>query len=79
MERQRGGPNCVVYPRKSMTEVEAQSAPPSVPVEDEPQPERKVIGRESVLKAWQVSRLNLFDKRSCFSIATSALYIELLT
>lgn len=26
-----------------MTDVEAQSAPPSVPVEDEPQPERKVI------------------------------------
>ncbi|XP_067117278.1 Y-box-binding protein 2-B-like [Osmerus mordax] len=26
-----------------MTEVEVQSAPPSVPVEDEPQPERKVI------------------------------------
>ena len=28
----------------SMTDAEAQSAPPSAPVEDKPQPERKVIG-----------------------------------
>lgn len=31
-------------PTASMTDAEAQSAPPSAPVEDQPPPERKVIG-----------------------------------
>lgn len=31
-------------PAASMTDAEAQSAPPSAPVEDKPQTERKVIG-----------------------------------
>lgn len=34
-----------VITRKKMSDTEAQGAPPSAPVEDNPQPERKVIGR----------------------------------
>ncbi|KAF1380610.1 hypothetical protein PFLUV_G00165680 [Perca fluviatilis] len=43
-EEQEGGDSGVSSnPTASMTDAEAQSAPPSAPVEDEPQPERKVI------------------------------------
>lgn len=42
-----------------MTDAEAESAPPSAPVEDKPQPERKVIGgyRESERATNQSARL----------------------
>lgn len=44
-EEEEGGDSGVSSnPTASMTDAEAQSAPPSAPVEDEPQPERKVIG-----------------------------------
>ncbi|XP_042368572.1 LOW QUALITY PROTEIN: Y-box-binding protein 2-A-like [Plectropomus leopardus] len=45
-EEQEGGDSAGVKcsnPTASMTDAEAQSAPPSAPVEDKPQPERKVI------------------------------------
>ena len=41
-----------------MTDAEAQSAPPSAPVEEKPQPERKVIGG--------------FTQRNCFKLWLTA-------
>lgn len=44
--RREGAAECSI-PAASMTDAEAQSAPPSAPVEDKPQVERKVIGGSS--------------------------------
>lgn len=46
--RREGAAECKCStPAASMTDAEAQSAPPSAPVEDKPQVERKVIGGSS--------------------------------
>lgn len=46
--RREGATECECsIPAASMTDAEAQSAPPSAPVEDKPQVERKVIGGSS--------------------------------
>lgn len=44
--------------RASMTDTEAQSAPSSAPVEEPPQPERKIIGRESIITSGEETFLD---------------------